>query len=236
MKKEPFKFPPDLGLITEQVRERIQLRFPDLDVHDVEDVAATAALAVLAQPGSGTELASPLGFAQEIAVRAAVGLLRSRSKHNYASDPTANIATVDEHQDLCINETLRALSPSDRLVVSLRVLEQLSTCEVAKIIGMHESTVRSRLKNALLRLRELQQEPESHSSIAQPSVSQHKKEERPSPHSTSQSLSLVVDEDINADLFAEFMTELSKFYAELSGGDELVIREGKIPVRSKVLV
>jgi hypothetical protein len=40
----------------------------------------------------------------------------------------------------------------------------------------------------------------------------------------------LVDASADTNVLAEFLIELNRFYAELTGGDELVIREGRIPV------
>lgn len=44
------------------------------------------------------------------------------------------------------------------------------------------------------------------------------------------SLNVVVDSDVDQELLAEFLAELSAIYSDLSDGDELVIVEGKLPV------
>jgi ElaB/YqjD/DUF883 family membrane-anchored ribosome-binding protein len=46
----------------------------------------------------------------------------------------------------------------------------------------------------------------------------------------SPSLSIVVDSDVDPELLAEFLAELSSIYSELSKGDELIVVEGKLPV------
>lgn len=50
-----------------------------------------------------------------------------------------------------------------------------------------------------------------------------------------QTLSIVVDADIDTDFFATFLAALAECYRELSDGDDLVIREDVIPVGSGVL-
>ncbi len=46
----------------------------------------------------------------------------------------------------------------------------------------------------------------------------------------AQTVSVIVDVSVDRDLLAEFLAELASVYRELSNGDELVIRQGKIPV------
>ena len=59
--------------------------------------------------------------------------------------------------------------------------------------------------------------------------------EPPSPADTL-SLTIIVDGSVAPGLFAEFLAGLSSVYSELSDGDELVIREGLIPVLDGVCV
>ena len=46
--------------------------------------------------------------------------------------------------------------------------------------------------------------------------------------------SIVVDSSVDADQMAKFLAELAEVYGELSSGDELVIKEGRIPAGSLV--
>lgn len=47
-------------------------------------------------------------------------------------------------------------------------------------------------------------------------------------------LTILVDSDVDKELFAEFLAELASLYSELSGGDELIIRDGKTPAPVEV--
>ena len=58
----------------------------------------------------------------------------------------------EERQEL---EELYALSPPDRAVIHLRYYEGWSTAEIARLLGVREGTVRSRLSRARARLRRL---------------------------------------------------------------------------------
>jgi hypothetical protein len=44
------------------------------------------------------------------------------------------------------------------------------------------------------------------------------------------SIRCIIDSDVDPEVMAEFFAELSSIYAELSDGDELIIREAKLPV------
>lgn len=63
----------------------------------------------------------------------------------------------EERQEL---EELYALPPPDRAVIHLRYCEGRSTAEIARILGVREGTVRSRLTRARARLRRLLEDAE----------------------------------------------------------------------------
>ena len=63
----------------------------------------------------------------------------------------------EERQEL---EELYALPPPDRAVIHLRYCEGRSTAEIARILGVREGTVRSRLARARARLRRLLEDAE----------------------------------------------------------------------------
>jgi hypothetical protein len=56
------------------------------------------------------------------------------------------------------------------------------------------------------------------------------------PPADPPSINIVVDSEVDQDLLAEFLAELSGIYSELSGGDELIIVEGKLPVAEEACV
>jgi RNA polymerase sigma-70 factor (ECF subfamily) len=60
-----------------------------------------------------------------------------------------------------VQRALVHLDDNDREVLLLRYFEQLSTQETASVLGLSDSGVKSRLMRALVRLRELVDEPEA---------------------------------------------------------------------------
>lgn len=52
---------------------------------------------------------------------------------------------------------------------------------------------------------------------------------------SSLSISIICDSDVSPEILAEFLAELSSVYSEISGGDELIIQDGKLPVGQEVL-
>ena len=82
-----------------------------------------------------------------------------------SEEPTGPIDVADRAKgpdDLAINawlgrrlrRALRTLSPGDRMIVLMREMEGLSTREVAKITGMSEANVKTRLHRARVRLQQ----------------------------------------------------------------------------------
>jgi len=61
------------------------------------------------------------------------------------------------HEELCrrIQSALAALGGKDREVLLLRYLEQLSTCEIAAVLGISEGAVKGRHRRAIQKLAEL---------------------------------------------------------------------------------
>jgi RNA polymerase sigma-70 factor (ECF subfamily) len=61
---------------------------------------------------------------------------------------------AQRQEQLLIAEALRALPEKERAAIVLRDLEGLSTREVAKVLGSTETTVRSQICRARLKLRQ----------------------------------------------------------------------------------
>ncbi len=58
---------------------------------------------------------------------------------------------IEERMDLM--HAVRGLRPEDRVVVVLRFYEDMNSTEIAEVLGITASTVRSRIRKALSRLR-----------------------------------------------------------------------------------
>jgi RNA polymerase sigma-70 factor (ECF subfamily) len=64
-------------------------------------------------------------------------------------------ALIKAETRLLVQETLNAMDPIDREVLALRHFEQLSTSEVAQVLGLSKAGAGSRYVRALKRLREI---------------------------------------------------------------------------------
>lgn len=113
---------------------------------DGEDLAQTA-FASLAQ--SWNEVRSPGAYLRQAVVNRAADLHRRAGRQLPAHrEVFAGEPIVDETWD-----AVQQLSETQRTVVVLRFYEDLSLVDIAELLGRPESTVRSDLRRALLRLR-----------------------------------------------------------------------------------
>lgn len=67
---------------------------------------------------------------------------------------SARIAYVPAFEDDAVGSLLGSLSPEDRAIVTMAVLGDFKSGEIASVLGMKSATVRSRLSRALHALRE----------------------------------------------------------------------------------
>lgn len=98
-----------------------------------------------------------------IAIHTATDWFKASRKHQgVALDQNPPIALNDAHQStqtrLDIEDAMRQLSEEHRVVTVLRAVHGLDYEEIAKILDIPVGTVRSRLHNARMRLRELLQD------------------------------------------------------------------------------
>jgi RNA polymerase sigma-70 factor (ECF subfamily) len=108
-----------------------------------------------------------LGFANEAALggwlyRVTVNLCLDRSRSYRpsvelpelpSSNPPAEATLFLEERKRRLMAALATLPPRERAAVVLREIEELSTAEVAEILGTSEVTVRSQVSKAMVRLR-----------------------------------------------------------------------------------
>jgi RNA polymerase sigma-70 factor (ECF subfamily) len=70
-----------------------------------------------------------------------------------SSNPPAEATLFLEERKRRLMAALATLPPRERAAVVLREIEELSTAEVAEILGTSEVTVRSQVSKAMVRLR-----------------------------------------------------------------------------------
>lgn len=136
-----------------------------------------------------------------------------------SSASETNLVDSSEMVD-ALTEAMRLLSPRERAIMELMVRGK-RVSEIAKHLGISRSTVQAQISIAKQKLRD--------------TIGSGAKLRTVPTESKEKEFAVLVDADVDQQLMAEFLTELAKLYAELSGGDEMVIREGKIPVELGVL-
>ncbi len=77
---------------------------------------------------------------------------------NSGSSPSARLLAAELRDR--VRAALESLEPNDREVLVLRYLEQLTTKEIAAVLGINEAAVKTRHRRALERLRRRLDEPE----------------------------------------------------------------------------
>jgi RNA polymerase sigma-70 factor (ECF subfamily) len=77
---------------------------------------------------------------------------------NSGSSPSARLLAAELRER--VRAALESLEPNDREVLVLRYLEQLTTKEIAAVLGITEAAVKTRHRRALERLRRRLDEPE----------------------------------------------------------------------------
>src|SRR5437868_10065511 len=68
---------------------------------------------------------------------------------------TPSQAAIKAETRLCVQEALNSMDPVDREVLALKHFEQLSTSEIAEVLGMSKAGAGSRYLRAIKRLREV---------------------------------------------------------------------------------
>lgn len=122
---------------------------------DAEDLAQVAFAALV---GAGDAVAAPAAFLRQVVVNRAQDRLRVKYRRLRAAPPGGPGPGADAAVgEPVVDETwalVRALPEVQRTVVVLRFYEDLALVQIAELLGRPESTVRSDLRRALLRLRE----------------------------------------------------------------------------------
>jgi RNA polymerase sigma factor (sigma-70 family) len=141
------------------------------DVADAEDTLQEALLKAYIHIGGFERRSAFSSWLTRIAINAALMLLRkkrSQPVYSFETDPDVDdfklpepMETSYDPEESCIQNALedeldhavRHLSPTLRAVVQIRYREDASISEIAKILGISESAVKSRLLRARSKLR-----------------------------------------------------------------------------------
>jgi RNA polymerase sigma-70 factor (ECF subfamily) len=115
-----------------------------------DDAMQETFIAVLRNLRSLREPAALHGWVRRIATREAIRVARAGRDHAVGPDvlETAPVAPVDIATVVDVRSTLARLAPEQRAVLVLRDVEGLSEAEAARLLGVPEGTVKSRLHRA----------------------------------------------------------------------------------------
>jgi RNA polymerase sigma-70 factor (ECF subfamily) len=116
-----------------------------------DDAMQETFIAVLRNLGSLREPAALHGWVRRIAVRESIRIARG-GRHEDPVDPGmlmgSTIAPVDVATVVDVRATLASLAPEQRAILVLRDVDGLSETESARLLGVAEGTVKSRLHRA----------------------------------------------------------------------------------------
>jgi RNA polymerase sigma-70 factor (sigma-E family) len=123
------------------------------DAHRAEDLTQETLAKVFAH--WGPRLQNPAAYAQTALVRTWISHQRRRTHHELPLAEIPDGPAVDDDAELRmgVRAALLQLAPLDRAVVVLRYLDDASVDEVARVLGLSSTAVRSRARRALARVR-----------------------------------------------------------------------------------
>jgi RNA polymerase sigma-70 factor (sigma-E family) len=127
------------------------------DHHLAEDLTQTTYATVYARWSTVSRADSPLAYTRMVLMRTFLSHRRLRRSSERPVETMVEVAADDGDHTTRIDllSALACLSAGDRAVVVLRYWEDLSVAEVAEILGVRQSTCRTRAARALARLRTL---------------------------------------------------------------------------------
>lgn len=123
------------------------------DRHRAEDLTQETLARVFAH--WGPRLQNPAAYAQTTLVRTWISHQRRRTHHEepMAALPESPAPNDDSDLRVVLRAALLRLEPLDRSIVVLRYLDDVSVDDVAGVLGLSSTAVRSRAKRALDRVR-----------------------------------------------------------------------------------
>ena len=133
-----------------------------LNAQDAEEITQDAILKAFANLDSfeGSE-SHFTAFVKTIAINKSIDMFRKRSKEPFYSEIDNTAAEIEDDDDTDfedfpiekIKEALNALPDGYRLTITLRLIEGKEFAEIAEMMGIKESTVRSQYARGLEKLR-----------------------------------------------------------------------------------
>jgi RNA polymerase sigma-70 factor (sigma-E family) len=125
--------------------------------HLAEDLTQTTFAKVYAAWSRVSAADSPLAYTRTVLLRTFLAQRRLRRVAEYPVEvlPEKSARGPDVDSRLALVAAMRRLTPQDRAVLTLRYWEDLSVAETADLLGIRQSTCRSRTSRALARLRNL---------------------------------------------------------------------------------
>ncbi len=133
-------------------------------LHNQEDAADAVAETVLEAFAHLASLRQPLYFKTWL-TRALIcncyDLLRQNRRYVPVEElPAVQAQSLPEDRELDLRESLAALAENDRLVLTLHYMDGFKLREIAKMLGVKENTVKSRLKRSREKLKKIYLERE----------------------------------------------------------------------------
>ncbi|MDO4269445.1 MAG: RNA polymerase sigma factor [Eubacteriales bacterium] len=132
---------------------------------DAEDAVSEAVLRAWQAFGRLRDEKALKGWLIKIAVNCAYEHRRKSARVTYTDDLEPLAGGAEDAHGLGLWDTVQRLPEEFRIVTVLFYYEDLPTAEIAKILGVREGTVRSRLTRARNRLRTLLEEEGYHDDI-----------------------------------------------------------------------
>jgi RNA polymerase sigma-70 factor (ECF subfamily) len=122
------------------------------DWHEAEDAAQEAYMLAWQKRGSFKGVSSLLTWQMAIARRVCLDRLRSRKKVDIVQlDERDTAREIDIDTIIDVRQTLNKMSIDDRVILYLRVGEDMPFDEIAKVLGRTAAACRKRFERAKLR-------------------------------------------------------------------------------------
>ena len=126
------------------------------DHHDAEDLVQSALIKVV--PKWTRIQGHPEPYVRQVLARESVNRWRARRWREVTTDAVPESVHKDRTDRIALLEDLRRLSRRQRAVLVLRYFDDLTEAETATALGISVGTVKSHARDALARLRQLEEE------------------------------------------------------------------------------